>query len=226
MVQRARLALFIDEHPGASDREIALALGQRPSWAGKWRRRWAVDGFQLEDQPRSGRPWVYSPADRAMVVAVACELPEQRDLPLSRHFAPSIQEVLEEEGIGMSVRTVQRILADNALKPWRYRSWLSPRDPEFEKKTTVILDLYQGFYEGRSLGALDQVLSADEKPSIQARQRDVRPPSRGQPARSRATTGAAVRCSTSPSGTCAAASPTAAARGRPVSLPSTAWSIR
>jgi hypothetical protein len=89
--------------------------------------------------------------------------------------------VLEEEGITMSVRTVQRILAENALKPWRYRSWISPRDLKFEEKTTVILDLYQGSYQGRPLGEDDQVLSADEKPSIQARERTVRPPSPGQP---------------------------------------------
>lgn len=180
-VQRARLALFIYEHPRASDGEVAASLGQSSPWVGKWRRRWAVDGFELEDRFRCGRPWVYSAAERAAVVAVACELPERRDLPLSRHSASSIQEVLEEEGIRMSVRTVQRILADNALKPWRYRSWISPRDPQFESKASVILDLYQGIYLGQPLGEGDQVLSADEKPSIQARERLVRPPCPGQP---------------------------------------------
>jgi hypothetical protein len=65
------------------------------------------------------------------VFAVACELPSQRQLPLSRHSAASIQEVVVGEGIMVSVRTVQRILAEDALKPWHYRSWIGPRDPDF-----------------------------------------------------------------------------------------------
>jgi transposase len=102
MVQRARLALYLYRHPMASDAEVAQHVGQSRSWAGKWRRCWASGGLRLEDQPRSGRPWMYSPADRAEVIAVACELPEQRQLPLSRHSAASIQEVLKGEGIGIA----------------------------------------------------------------------------------------------------------------------------
>jgi len=35
----------------------------------------------------------------------------------------------------------------------------------------VILDLYQGFYQGEPLGPGDRILSFDAKPSIQARGR-------------------------------------------------------
>ena len=46
-----------------------------------------------------------------------------------------------------------------------------PRDPGFEAKAKVILDLYQGFYQRQPLGPGDRILSFDAKPSIQARGR-------------------------------------------------------
>jgi hypothetical protein len=123
----------------------------------------------------------FPPLDRALVIAVACELPSQRQLPLSRHSASSIHEVITAEGLVMSLRTVQRILAEDTLKPWRYRSWIHPRDPDFREKAQVILGLYEGVWEGRRLGLGDLVVCADEKPSIQARRRQVVAPMRGQP---------------------------------------------
>ena len=111
---------------------------------------------------------------------MACELPSQRQLPFSRHSAASIQEVLVGEGTMMSVRTVQRILAENTLKPWHYRSWIHPRDPDFRTKAGVILDLYQGVWQGHPLGAHDLVVCADEKPGIQARRHHVEPPRPGR----------------------------------------------
>ncbi len=181
MVQRARLALLLRKHPRMSSSEAARRLGQSPSWVYRWRRLWTTTGFRLEDAPRCGRPWVYSMVERASVIAVACELPAQRQLPFSRHSAASIQEVMQEEGSKMSVRTVQRILAGNALKPWQYCSWIHPRDPHFRQKAEVILGLYEGVWQGQPLGPNDQILSADEKPSIQARRRRVCAPAVGRP---------------------------------------------
>ncbi|MGH9918054.1 MAG: IS630 family transposase [Nitrososphaerales archaeon] len=179
-VQRARLALLLYRRPSMTSPEAARRLGQSAGWAYHWRRVWAAEGFRLDDVPRSGRPRVYSATDQAVVIAVACELPSQRDLPLSRHFASSIREVVRTEGIPMSLRTVQRILAENTLKPWRYRSWIHPRDPHFRTKAEVILGLYEGVWEGRRLGAGDAIVSADEKPSIQARRHLVVPPAPGR----------------------------------------------
>jgi hypothetical protein len=124
---------------------------------------------------------LFPPVERAKVVAIACELPSQRDLPLGRHFASSVWEVLHTEGSTMSLRTVQRILAENSLKPWQYHSWIHPRDPDFQTKAEVILGLYEGVWQGLPLAARDIVICADEKPSIQARQRRVVAPKPGQP---------------------------------------------
>lgn len=115
-----------------------------------------------------------------MVIAVACELPSERHLPLSRHSASSIHEVITGEGGSMSLRTVQRTLAEDVLKPWRYQSWIHPRDPHFREKAEVILGLYEGVWKGERLGPDDLVICADEKPSIQARQRPVVAPAPGR----------------------------------------------
>ncbi len=82
----------------------------------------------------------------------------------------------------MSESTIWRLLARDAIKPWRYRSWLYPRDPQFLEKAGPVLDLYAGYWDGQPLQPDDYVLSADEKTSIQARQRchPSTPPLRGQ----------------------------------------------
>ncbi len=67
--------------------------------------------------------------------------------------------------------TVWRWLSADAIRPWNYRSWIFPRDPQFKEKAGRILDLYEGRWEGRLLEPGDFVVCADEKPSIQARAR-------------------------------------------------------
>ena len=71
----------------------------------------------------------------------------------------------------MSASSVLRILAEHPVKLWQHQSWIYPRDPDFEAKAKVIVDLYQGFYQGEPLGAADRILSFDAKPQINARSR-------------------------------------------------------
>ena len=100
-----------------------------------------------------------------------CELPRRCALPLSRWSLADIQREVMAEGIvaEISGSTLWRWLSREALCPWRYRSWIFPRDPNFAVKAGRLLDLYQGRWEGPPLGRRDFVLSADEKTSIQAR---------------------------------------------------------
>jgi hypothetical protein len=81
----------------------------------------------------------------------------------------------------ISPSSILRILAENPVKPWQYQSWIFSRDPDFAAKAAVILDLYQGYYQGKRLRPGDRIVSVDAKPSIQARQRCH--PTRGQPMR-------------------------------------------
>ena len=104
---------------------------------------------------------------------MACQLPSEQGLPFSRFSCADIAREAVQRGIVASIsgRTVWRWLDADAIKPWRYRSWIFPRDPRFGQKAGRVLDLYQGLWEGEPLGPEDYVISADEKTSIQARGR-------------------------------------------------------
>lgn len=107
------------------------------------------------------------------VKALACQLPCERNLPFSRLSNADIAREAVESGIVASISgaTVWRWLSADAIKPWQYRSWIFPRDPDFAQKAARILDLYQGLWNGKRLRPNDYVISADEKTSIQARNR-------------------------------------------------------
>lgn len=103
--------------------------------------------------------------------ALACELPTNSDVPLSRYSTSEIaREVMHRGGVeNVSFSSIWRWLNEDALRPWRHRMWIFPRDPDFEEKAARVLDLYQGIWQGQLLGPDEYVLSADEKTSIQAR---------------------------------------------------------
>ena len=125
------------------------------------------------------------PLDHALVKAVACELIAETKQPLSRQSLADVT-VRARTALGkpLSRSTVWRMLATDAIKPWRYKYWIFPRDPAFAEKAGPILDLYAGKWQGKFLGPKDHVLSADEKTSIQARIRchPSLPPTPGRPA--------------------------------------------
>jgi hypothetical protein len=108
------------------------------------------------------------------VKALACQLPCERNLPFSRLSNADIAQQAIESGIVASISgaTVWRWLSADAIKPWQYRSWIFPRDPDFSQKASRVLDLYEGLWQGKRLRPNDYVISADEKTSIQARNRN------------------------------------------------------
>lgn len=105
------------------------------------------------------------------VKALACELPSERGIPLSRFSIDEIAREVIKRGIvaKISSATVWRWLNEDAIRPWQYRSWIFPRDPKFQEKAGRVLDLYQGIWHNQELGPNEYVISADEKTSIQAR---------------------------------------------------------
>ena len=107
------------------------------------------------------------------IKALACARPAELDLPLARLSNAEIARVAVARDIveAISTTTVWRWLAEDALRPWRYRSWIFPRDPAFEAQAGPILDLYAGRWDGEPLRADEHVVCADEKTSIQARAR-------------------------------------------------------
>ncbi|HVM00137.1 MAG TPA: hypothetical protein VM324_12670 [Egibacteraceae bacterium] len=106
------------------------------------------------------------------VKALACELPATCGAPLARWHCPDLARAAVDQGITASISdtTIWRWLSADAIKPW-HRSRIFPRDPQFAAKAARVLDLYQRVWDRTPLGAGDYVLSADEKTSIQARDR-------------------------------------------------------
>jgi len=165
---------------------------RRPSGCSSIRVRYAVGDTV---GPRGTFPWttkqdgaarrIFPPLDHALVKAVACELVAETQQPLSRQsLADVTARVRTVLSTPISRSTVWRILDTDAIKPWRYKYWIFPRDPHFIDKAGPILDLYAGRWQGEPLGPKDHILSADEKTSIQARRRchPALPPAPGRAA--------------------------------------------
>jgi hypothetical protein len=128
---------------------------------------------------------VFPPHEVAQVTAIACELPKTHGLPLSRFSRSELHRFVVEQAVSdASASTIGRWLAQDAIKPSQTRSWIFPRDPKFLERAGPILDLYAGRWDGKLLEPGDCVISADAKPSIQARARihpaDPPAPGRGQ----------------------------------------------
>ena len=121
------------------------------------------------------------------IKALACELPARRGLPLARWSLNDLRREVLDQGLvaQISGTTLWRWLSQDALRPWRHRCWIFPRDPAFALKAGRVLDLYQRRWCGAALGPRDYVLCADEKTSIQARRRKhpSTPPQPGRPIR-------------------------------------------
>ena len=153
-VARSRMILALADgvtHAEASSRS-GLTVSRVPIWKKRFLNE-RIDG--LLDKPRSGRPANYTEADRARVIAKACEKP-------GGGYTNWSQRRIAKE-LNMSQATVCRILSDDQLKPHKTDYWCgkSP-DPEFEEKMLNIVGLYLNPPEN----AL--VLSVDEKTQIQA----------------------------------------------------------
>ena len=121
----------------------------------------------------AGVPPSFPPGVVVQIKALACELPHRLQLPLSRLSLSEIRREVLAQGLvaKSSGATLWRWLSADALRPWRHRSWIFPRDPDFAAKAGRILDLYYRVWKGRPLNAREFVISAGEKSSIQARRR-------------------------------------------------------
>jgi hypothetical protein len=87
---------------------------------------------------------VFPPEEVAEVKAIACELPRQQGVPLSRFSRSELHRFVVERAVSeASASTIGRWLAEDAIKPWQRRSWIFPRDPDFLDRAGRVLDLYR-----------------------------------------------------------------------------------
>ena len=132
-----------------------------------------MDWRAWRSAPEAADPRSFPPEVVVAIKALACELPSRLGVPLSRFHVPDLATEAVGRGIvaEISGTTIWRWLSEDAIRPWRTRSWICPRDPHFEAKASRVLDLYAHTWNAKPLGTKDFVLSADEKTSIQARVR-------------------------------------------------------
>lgn len=192
IADRARIILWTAE--AVSVAEIASRLDISPGTVINWRIWFLERSAQglgceacLSDRPRSGRPPTLDAKQMVQIKAIACEQPAKLGLPLSRFSLGEIVLWIKQAEIvtDISTSSVWRLLHHDALRPWYYRAWLFPRDPDFATKAGRVLDLYQHIWQDQPLGAHDYVLSSDEKSAIQVleRRHPTLPPAPGEPGR-------------------------------------------
>ena len=183
---RVRARIVLAAAAGVSNAAIAVELGLCVDTARRWRRQFATDRIEgLVDRPRTGRPRRFTPVQIAAITALACTLPAETGIPLSRWSSAELAAEAVTRGVveAISGSTVRRTLHRAVIKPWQHRSWIFPRDPDFEAKAARVLDLYARTWQGVELGPDDYVISADEKSQLQAlhRRHPGRPAGPGHP---------------------------------------------
>jgi transposase len=155
-VERARIILSSLE--GKEIQQVAWELKVSVPTVSKWRQRFSLWGLRgLSDQPRPGKPVRY---DTAFLNRVLATLEETPPPGMSHWDGPAVAEKLDA-----SVHAVWRVLRREGIYLQRRRSWCVSTDKEFAPKAADVV----GLYLNPPLNAL--VLSADEKPSIQAIER-------------------------------------------------------
>jgi transposase len=230
LARRARIIL--GSAAGLGSRRLAQQERMSRTTVQRWRARFVADGCDgMEDRPRRGRPRLLAPTTRALVVALACERPAERDVPLSRYslseLAAEAATILRTE-VGPSRSSIWRWLMHDALRPWRHQWWIFPRDPHFLELAGPLLDLYACRWHGQRVWADEYVLSADEKTSIQARRRlqPSLPPGPHKPRGSSMSTRVRAPCNTWRHGMFTARSCLVDASPRPARPPSVDSSTR
>src|SRR5258708_35232690 len=132
-----------------------------------WTRRARLSASGASDSPSRdflawsrnlgvGVPPSFPPSVVVQVKALACELPHRLQLPLSRLSLSEIRREVITQGLvaEISGATLWRWLSADALRPWRHRSWIFPRDPDFAPKARPIPHLYDPVFHGPPLTPL------------------------------------------------------------------------
>lgn len=160
--QRAEVVLLAAD--GVAGNRIAPMVGLSQQSVCKWRVQFRDRGLDgLVDAPRAGRPLVYGPIDRLVLMAKVTEEHPKVD---SQWSHSELAAVMAEAAIPISASQIGRILAADDVKPHRVQGWLTRRDtPEFWEQAADVCGLY--------LAPPDNVvvLSIDEKTGIQAKSR-------------------------------------------------------
>ncbi|MFH0766388.1 MAG: IS630 family transposase [Calditrichota bacterium] len=155
---RAKIILQASE--GSENKDIASSLETTPATVGKWRKRFAKQRLEgLKDSPRPGIAPTYREDTEKRVL-------QMLDQPVPAGYGVWTGSLLAKELKDVSDDKVWRILRKHKISLSKRHSWCISNDPEFEEKAAAIIGLYLDPPENAI------VLSVDEKPAIQALERD------------------------------------------------------
>lgn len=128
----------------------------------------------LSDSPRSGAPGNFTPEQIVGIVAIACEVIDDSQKPVSRWTLKEIAEEAVKRKIvdSISIGSVWRFLEEADVKPHKSRYWMNTteKDPEvFNEQCRNVCDIYHDASQLYEQGV--NVVCNDEKTGIQAIQR-------------------------------------------------------
>src|ERR687886_1928849 len=132
-----RAGILWHAHQGKSVPTIAADLDLHPKTVRQWIKRFNAAGLEgLADQPRSGRPGTYPPAQVAEVIATALTDPQMLGLPFASWTLDRLEAyVNEEKQIPIKRSRIDDLLIDEGLRWRQQETWFGERvDPDFAKK--------------------------------------------------------------------------------------------
>jgi len=97
--------------------------------------------------------------------ALVCELPSKFGVLLSSWSTEDLAVQVRQSGLVANISgiTIWLWLHGDAIRPWRHRCWIFPRDPNFAEKAGRILDLCERIWEGKKLKGNELVCGREDQ---------------------------------------------------------------
>jgi transposase len=157
---RTRAQIVLAAADGLPTREIGRIVGCTTGTASKWRVRYARDRLAgLDETGNRGAEPKYGPAEQQRILAMLDQPPPAG---YSNWSAPLLARALDD----VHEQYIWRFLRAQKIDLSGRKSWCESTDPDFVAKAADIV----GLYMAPPTNAV--VLSVDEKPSIQALERE------------------------------------------------------
>jgi transposase len=178
--ERAKIILLSSQ--GFSDSSIARQLGISRHVIIRTIKRILSIGIHdgLNDLPGKGKHKVISVEAKTWIIGLYCRKPLDFGYPhelwTQRLLQKYVQEHAVEEGYHevakISQGTISKICNASAIKPFKIRSYIQKRDPDFKEKSAIVLHTYQEaniikIQEKENKEPDTFILSFDEKSGIQ-----------------------------------------------------------
>lgn len=142
-----RASMIWRYYAGASCNQIGRELQVDGETVGKWVHRFVEGGLDgLRDEPRSGRPPIYTVEEVSLVIQTALTSPKALGLPFGSWTLDRLQAYLQEEkGLKMKRSRIDEILLKEGLR-WRKQEWwFGVRvDPDFAEKRGPLSNCTKG----------------------------------------------------------------------------------